>query len=252
MSGDKKDEILAKKHEYQHSAKLGVATKSKKFLASMVNMSENDLDQQNPYEDGHDFYEVDEARMLNIKDFQYEFSIEPATRLNDHDPYNFVYVGLPETHHVLKKVHNCFYYCAKRFEGEGPVFCCWNERVNIFILEVPDELRRLFTSQTDRDAKYFRRNIRYLNSHFSFTSMGVSIDCSLATAKGTVIYTFKAHGQIYHMLDQLMLGAKGPCHMQLYFYDTDETMHHRMKRSPHLDANVIRTVLNIMQHNPYV
>jgi len=117
---------------------------------------------------------------------------------------------------------------------------------------VPDELRRLFTNQTDWDAKYFRRNIRYFNSHFSFTSMGVSIDRSLVTTKGTGIYTFKVHGQIYHKLDQLVPGFRGPRHMQLYFYDTDETMHHRMKRSPHLDANVIRTILNIMQHNPYV
>ena len=82
--------------------------------------------------------------------------------------------------------------------------------------------------------------------------MGVSIDRSLPTAKGIGIYTFKAHGQIYHRLDQLMPDAKGPRHMQLYFYDTDETMHHRMKRSPHLDTNVIRTILKIMQHNPYV
>ena len=110
----------------------------------------------------------------------------------------------------------------------------------------------MFTSQTNKDAKYFRRNIRYFNSHFSFTSIGVSIDRSLATAKGTGIYTFKAHGQMYHRLDQLMPGAKGPCHMQLYFYDTDETMHHRIKRSPHLDAHVIHTILDIMQENPYV
>jgi hypothetical protein len=40
--------------------------------------------------------------------------------------------------------------------------------------------------------------------------------------------------------------------MQWYFYDTDETMHHRVKRSPHLDANVIRTIFYIMQHNLYV
>jgi hypothetical protein len=41
MSGDKKDEILAKKREYQHNywAKLSAAAKSKKFLASKVNMS---------------------------------------------------------------------------------------------------------------------------------------------------------------------------------------------------------------------
>jgi hypothetical protein len=40
MSGDKKDEILAKKREYQHNyrAKLSAAAKSKKFLASRINM----------------------------------------------------------------------------------------------------------------------------------------------------------------------------------------------------------------------
>jgi len=139
-----------------------------------------------------------------------------------------------------------------RFEGEGPAFCSRTGRVNIFIPEVPDELHRLFTSQTDWDAKYFRRNICYFNSHFSFTSMGVSIDRSLATTKCTGIYIFKAHGQIYHKLDQLVPGVRGPRHMQLYFYDIDETMHHRIKRSPHLDAHVIRTILDIMQENPYV
>ena len=80
--------------------------------------------------------------------------------MNGHDPYNFVYVGLPKTHHALKKVQNCFYCHAKRLEGGGPAFCCRNRHVNIFIPEVPDELCRLLTSQTDMDTKYFRRNIR--------------------------------------------------------------------------------------------
>ena len=57
------------------------------------------------------------------------------------------------------------------------------------------ELRRLFASQTDSDAKYFWKHIRYFNSHFSFTSFGVSIDHNLASARGTDVYCFKAHGQ---------------------------------------------------------
>ncbi|CAD6218279.1 unnamed protein product [Miscanthus lutarioriparius] len=32
----------------------------------------------------------------------------------------------------------------------------------------------------------------------------------------------------------------------------DETMCHRIKRSPHLDTHVIRSILNIMRDNPYV
>ena len=40
--------------------------------------------------------------------------------------------------------------------------------------------------------------------------------------------------------------------MQLYFYDTDESMPYRLKRSPHLDANLIRTLLETLENNPYV
>jgi hypothetical protein len=40
--------------------------------------------------------------------------------------------------------------------------------------------------------------------------------------------------------------------MQLYFYDTDETIRHRIQWSPNLDEGVIRTVLRILEDNPYV
>jgi len=40
--------------------------------------------------------------------------------------------------------------------------------------------------------------------------------------------------------------------MQLYFYDTDQTMAHRIKRSPHLDSNLIKYILRILDGNPYV
>ena len=69
---------------------------------------------------------------------------------------------------------------------------------------------------------------------------------------GTGVYCFKVHGQIYHRLDQLKPGGKGPRHMQLYFYDTDETMAHRIKRSPHLDSNLLVSILRILDNNPYV
>ena len=40
--------------------------------------------------------------------------------------------------------------------------------------------------------------------------------------------------------------------MQLYFYDTDEIIAHRVKRSPKLDTSMIRLILRILQDNPYV
>jgi hypothetical protein len=63
---------------------------------------------------------------------------------------------------------------------------------------------------------------------------------------GTEIYAFKVHGQIYHKIDQLIPGGKGPRHMQLYFYDTDESMVHRRNKYPHLDQNLIHEILRIL------
>jgi hypothetical protein len=40
--------------------------------------------------------------------------------------------------------------------------------------------------------------------------------------------------------------------MHLYFYDTDETIRHKIQRSPNLDVGVIRTVLQLLEDNPYV
>jgi len=40
--------------------------------------------------------------------------------------------------------------------------------------------------------------------------------------------------------------------MQLYFYDTDDTLAHRTRRSPDLDINLIRNILRILVDNPYV
>jgi hypothetical protein len=50
------------------------------------------------------------------------------------------------------------------------------------------------------------------------------------------------HKKIY----QLIPSGKGPRHIQLYFYDTDESMVHRRNRSPHLDQNLIMEILRIM------
>ncbi|WVZ69848.1 hypothetical protein U9M48_018572 [Paspalum notatum var. saurae] len=218
----------------------------------MHRVEENDLDNQDLDDGDDDMYEDDEARASNQRDFQYKCYRQPGFQKATVDPFDFVYNKLLKGHLVLKKVPNCKFCNAKRFPREGPAFCCRKGKVVICRKTVPDELRKLFETQTDRDAKYFWKNIRYFDSHFSFTSFGVSLDRRLATAKGTGVYTFKAHGQIYHRLDQLAPCDKGPRYMQLYFYDTDDSIAYRTKRSPQLDADLIRKILGILQINPYV
>jgi hypothetical protein len=105
--------------------------------------------------------------------------------MGTNDPYDNVYHNLPNKHFVLRKVRPCGYCGAKRYPAEGPTFCCRKGKVKLHIPDVLDELRRLFTSQTDQDAQYFRKHIRYFNSHFSFTSLGVNLDERYNTPKGS-------------------------------------------------------------------
>jgi hypothetical protein len=158
----------------------------------------------------------------------------------------FIYRNLPKNHHVLRKVPDCIHCGALRFPYEGPAFCCRKGKVSIVTPEVPEELKRLFTSQEDVDAKYFRENIRYFNSHFSFTSLGVTLDRRVSTAARTGVYTFRITAGLYHALDNLVAADNGPRHFQLYIYDTDENLIHRANRSPDLNIELIRRIFKIL------
>jgi hypothetical protein len=100
--------------------------------------------------------------------------------VNKEDPYQWVYKDIPRKHHMLRKVPNCEYCGALKFSSETLGFCCRKGKVHIYVHELPFQISRLFDSQTDCDAKYFRNNIHY----FSFTSFSATVDERLATTKG--------------------------------------------------------------------
>jgi hypothetical protein len=106
-------------------------------------------------------------------------------------------------------------------------------------------------SQTNLDTLYFRKHIRYFNSHISFASLGANLDRRYITPKRSGVYTLQIHGHVYHRLNQLVHGQEGPRHMQLYFYDTNETIRQRIQRSPNLDECVIRSLGNVANLDEY-
>nr|TKW21904.1 hypothetical protein SEVIR_4G151701v2 [Setaria viridis] len=124
-----------------------------------IALEEEDLDCLAPEVGDIDIYEDDEARVFHERVIRYETCRDPDVVMLDHDQYDAVYKDLLTTHHVLRKVPNCEYCGAIKFPSEGDSFCCRKGKLNIYIPDVPIELRRLFTSQTDRDALYFRKNI---------------------------------------------------------------------------------------------
>jgi hypothetical protein len=76
-------------------------------------------------------------------------------------------------------------------------FCCRARKIHLSTPETPPELMRLWSS-SNADARHFRANIRYFNNHFSFTSLYYHLDRITTNMRICGVYTFCAHGQIYH------------------------------------------------------
>ncbi|XP_024315925.1 uncharacterized protein LOC100821537 isoform X4 [Brachypodium distachyon] len=177
-------------------------------------------------------------------------SMETSAAVNSAlDPYDYVYSDIPERTHVLKPVPDCEYCGAKKFEYEVKSFCCREGKVRLVNPEPPLELRRLWSSE-DTDAKHFRDNIRFFNGHFSFTTLGVNLDNKYTNMRSGV-YTFRGHGQIYHNIHSFGSTNSSPSHLQLYFYDDDQSLQHRFRHSPNLDQEVTRKLVDILKDNPY-
>ncbi|EEC81941.1 hypothetical protein OsI_25815 [Oryza sativa Indica Group] len=102
------------------------------------------------------------------------------------DPFDYVYSNTPQSTNVLKPEPDCKHCGAKRFQYEPPSFCFRDGKIKLVQNETPLELMRLWTS-SDPDAKHFRDNIRYFNGHFSFTTLGVSLDKAFANMSSGVL-----------------------------------------------------------------
>ncbi|KAL6592973.1 hypothetical protein ACP70R_049269 [Stipagrostis hirtigluma subsp. patula] len=144
------------------------------------------------------------------------------------DPYDKVYSNIPAETHSLKPVVNCKHCNAKRFEYEPAGFCCRSGKVHLSTPDTPPELMRLWSS-ADSDAKHFRENIRFFNGHFSFTSLYAKLDNATTDVRNSGIYTFRAHGQIYHNIRSFARDGTEPNHLELYFYDDDPNLEQRMR-----------------------
>ncbi|XP_062232985.1 uncharacterized protein LOC133930365 [Phragmites australis] len=155
---------------------------------------------------------------------------------------------------MLKPGENCQYCNAKKFEHETKGFCCRNGNIKLSTPDTPSELMRLWSS-SDTDARHFRDNIRFFNGHFSFTSLYCHLDSETTDMRKHGIYTFRAHGQMYHNIRSFGTDGSEPKHLELYFYDDDPNLELRFRRCRkelyQQDNDVIRKLVDILRGNPY-
>jgi hypothetical protein len=156
---------------------------------------------------------------------------------------------------MLPSVPNCEHCDAKKFDGEPSGFYCRSGKIHLSTPETPPELKRLWSS-SDADARHFRANIRYFNGHFSFTSLYCHLDRITTNMRIYGVYTFCAHGQIYHNIRSFGQeeGVKKR-HLELYFYDDDPSLEHQMSKCceqcAQKDREVIHQLVGILEGNPY-
>ncbi|KAJ1270014.1 hypothetical protein BS78_06G022100 [Paspalum vaginatum] len=170
------------------------------------------------------------------------------------DPRDHVYSNIPENTHVLEEVPNCRHCGAKRFHKEPKGFCCRDGDIQLSNIETPPELMWLWTS-TDSDVWHFRDSIRFFNGHFVFTSLHCMLDGDTINIRKSGVYTFRAHGQMYHTIADLAVSCKGGNPLEMYFYDDDPSLEHRYRHCREnkyqKDQEVIRRLIHILKDNPY-
>ena len=111
-------------------------------------------------------------------------------------------------------------------------------------------------SSSDADARHFRSNIRFFNGHFSFTSLYCHLDRMTTNLMNGGVYTFRAHGQIYHNIRSFgKEEGTEPKHLELYFYDDEASLEHRYRKCREeclqRDREVIEKLVGILRDNPY-
>lgn len=151
---------------------------------------------------------------------------------------------IPTETSILPLMVSCQFCNAKRFPHESPNFCCSKGEIKLYPINIPEQMVELY-SGTTAESTHFLQYIRPYNNAFMFTSFGVHLDRKLAIRyKG--IYTFRAQGQIYHFINSLYPPGKHPSYLQLYFYDTQKEVDHRIRDQKDLEP------IMIQKNNKYI
>ena len=65
------------------------------------------------------------------------------------------------------------------------------------------------------------------------------------------IYTFRVQGQVYHFINEMLPSNNEPSYLQLYFYDTEHELEHRIQSSTKMSLLTLHKIIDILHVNPY-
>ncbi|KAK1387912.1 hypothetical protein POM88_016090 [Heracleum sosnowskyi] len=144
-----------------------------------------------------------------------------------------------------------------RYVGTGPKgysICYGKGKVQLpFLRETPSELGELLTSGSRFSRMFFPKS-RVYNNIFAFYSFGGKIDDSVNKGKGP--YVFRVSGETYHNFGSLVaLDSCAPKFVQIYMYDGQETIDHRVNfvgTKDVLDPTIIATLQEMLNRENFL
>ncbi|KAK9988699.1 hypothetical protein SO802_028938 [Lithocarpus litseifolius] len=191
---------------------------------------------------------------LNINNGANTYQINVHVQANMQGRYNCArdfYECREEKRFSLPVPKICPFCNTRLFCSESSTMCCMKGKISFPSLPISEPLMDLFCEQSEQ-GRHFRQFIQSYNHNFAFTSMGVHVDDSMAsTSRG--IHTFRAQGSIYHKIGSLLPTNDRPRYLQLYIYDADNEIEHRLSESRDLRAHIVQRVKTILdRENPFV
>ena len=126
--------------------------------------------------------------------------------------------------------------------------CCKSGNVKLPLLQDPPKaLKDLLERNAEpgtaaaHEQENFHKNICSFNAALAFTSLGVKIDRAVLNGRGP--YAFRIQGALHHLSGPLEPeeGVR-PSYAQLYFYDPEEALDHRMQQPANRGCD--RTVMS--------
>lgn len=129
--------------------------------------------------------------------------------------------------------------------------CCGGGKVFMPPELDPPEYIKYLLGQTT-----FMENIQVYNQMFAMTSLSATVDNTINNGRGP--YVFKVFGQIYHRIGSLCPTNNDPKFLQLYIYDTQHEVGHRLghfsdTNGPDLDPQIVQGLIHFLdEHNELV
>lgn len=175
--------------------------------------------------------------------------------------FQFMHNPVNISRHTLGQMNLRCAFCQSKFWKDekisgsiaSPEFsaCCSKGNVKLAPLQpTPQYINHLLTDNNE-ECRYFRENIRGFNSILSFTSCGAEID---KTVIRRGLFVYKIHGEMYHTIGSLLPEEnKVAKFMQLYFYDTNYELDHRLSHFENLNRDMLQNLQTLLHiYNPHV